>query len=140
VDTWSAGWDNADVTDVVIDGDDAKLYTSVSFAGIEFTSNTVDVTGMTHFRLDMWTASSTALPATFKIKLVDFGDDGVSGGGDDTQHELTYTAPAIASEQWVTLDIPLFNFTSMTSREHVAQLILSGDLGSFYIDNVLFHK
>jgi hypothetical protein len=143
VDTWSAPWDNADVTDTQVDGDDTKLYTNAITAGIEFTSQTVDVSAMTHFRMDLWTASNTALPAVFRIKLVDFGANGIFGGGDDTEHELTLSAvstPAIASEQWVTLDIPLFNFTSMTGRGHVAQLILSGDLGSFYIDNVMFHK
>jgi hypothetical protein len=36
VDTWSASWDDADVEDVIIEGSDLKLYTNVSFAGIEF--------------------------------------------------------------------------------------------------------
>ena len=92
VDTWSAVWDQADVADIQIAGNDTKLYTNLVFAGIEFISQTVDATSMTHFRMDIWTPDPTALPAVFKIKLVDFGANGIFGGGDDVEHELTFNA------------------------------------------------
>jgi hypothetical protein len=79
----------------------------------------------------------------FKIKLVDFGADGAFEGGDDVEHELTLTAdstPAIATGSWVTLNIPLTEFTGLTTRGHLAQLIISGDPNTVYVDNVLFHK
>ena len=142
VDTWSAGWDQADVTDIQIAGDDVKLYEYLNYAGIEFTSTTVDATAMTHFRLDFWTPDATDLPAVFKIKLVDFGADGV-WGGDDVEHELfidaNYSTP-LQSETWVTFDLPLTEFPGLTTRGHVAQLIISGDPNTVYIDNVLFHQ
>jgi hypothetical protein len=143
VDTWSADWDQADVADVQIAGNDTKLYTNLVFAGIEFISQTVDATSMTHFRLDIWTPDPTALPAIFKIKLVDFGNDGVFGGGDDVEHELTLNAnsiPPLATGNWVSFDIPLTNFTGLTTKGHLAQLIISGDPNTVYIDNILFHK
>lgn len=143
VDTWSASWDQADIADVKIAGNDTKLYTNLVFAGIEFINQTVDATAMTHFRMDIWTPDPTALPAVFKIKLVDFGANGVFGGGDDVEHELTFNAsstPPLATGNWVSLDIPLTNFTGLTTKGHLAQLIISGNPNTVYVDNVLFHK
>jgi hypothetical protein len=143
VDTWSASWDQADVADVQIEGNDTKLYTNLVFAGIEFINQTVDATSMTHFRMDIWTPDPTALPAVFKIKLVDFGANGTFGGGDDVEHELTLNAnstPPLTTSEWVSFDIPLSNFTGLTTKGHLAQLIISGDPNTVYVDNILFHK
>jgi len=143
VDTWSADWDNADVMDVQIAGDDVKKYSNFVFAGIEFTSETIDATDMTHFHMDIWTPDPTAEPAVFKVQLVDFGADGAFGGGDDVNHELTFsssTTPAIASETWVSLDIPLASFTGLTTKEHLAQIVLVSDPNTVYVDNVYFYR
>jgi hypothetical protein len=143
VDTWSAVWDQADVADVQIAGNDTKLYTNLVFAGIEFISQTVDATTMTHFYMDIWTPDPTALPAVFKIKLVDFGANGTFGGGDDKEHELTFNAsstPPLVTGNWIRFDIPLANFTGLTTKGHLAQLIISGDPNTIYVDNILFHK
>ena len=91
---------------------------------------------MTHLRIDAWTANIT----TLKIKLVDFGADMAYAGGDDSEHELSFV-PIL--EQWNTYDIPLSNFTSLNSTQHIAQLIISGSpasSGVVYIDNVLFRN
>jgi hypothetical protein len=143
IDTWSATWDQADVADIQVAGNDTKLYTNLVFAGIEFISQTIDATTMTNFRMDIWTPDPTALPAVFKIKLVDFGANGVFGGGDDVEHELTINAnstPPLATGEWVSFDIPLSEFTGLTTRAHLAQLIISGNPNTVYIDNILFHK
>ncbi|MBW6513196.1 MAG: cadherin-like beta sandwich domain-containing protein [Candidatus Syntrophosphaera sp.] len=142
VDTWSAGWDMADVADVQIAGNDTKLYTNLVYAGIEFTSQTINATAMTHFHMDIWTPDPTALPAAFRIKLVDFGANGVWGGGDDVEHELSFNAdsiPPLVSENWISFDIPLANFINLTTTGHLAQLIISGDPNTVYVDNVYFY-
>ena len=143
VDTWSADWDQANVADVQVLGDDVKLYTSLVFAGIEFTSQTIDASEMTHFHMDIWTPDATATPAIFKIKLVDFGADGVWSGGDDVEHELTFdatTIPPLQTEAWVSFDIPMSDFTALVTTGHLAQLIISGDLSTVYVDNIYFHN
>ncbi|MBN2830203.1 MAG: T9SS type A sorting domain-containing protein [Candidatus Cloacimonetes bacterium] len=137
VDTWSAEWDNANVSDVQIDGDDVKLYTGLTFAGIEFTSSTIDASGMSYFHMDFWTPDPTAAPAIFKIKLVDFGADGV-WGNDDVEHEIEFDETTLATESWVSFNIPLTDFTGLTTTSHIAQLIISGDPNTVYIDNVFF--
>ncbi len=141
VDTWSAVWDQAEVADVQVAGDDAKLYTGLAFAGIEFTSQTVDASAMENFHLDVWTPNPSP---SLRIKLVDFGADGAFGGGDDVEHEITLdesTTPALASESWVGIDVPLSEFAGLTTKSNLAQLIISGDLSpsTLYVDNVYFY-
>ena len=143
VDTWSASWDQSDVEDVAIAGNAAKKYTNVVFTGIEFTSAPIDATSMTHFRIDLWTAAPIADPVAFGVILVDFGADGVFGGGDDTQGRVAFTAttsPALANGTWITLDIPLSQFAGLNGRTKIAQLVLDGGLSAYHIDNVLFHR
>ncbi|MFO7896904.1 MAG: T9SS type A sorting domain-containing protein [Candidatus Cloacimonadales bacterium] len=141
VDTWSADWDQADLQDIQIAGNDTKLYTNLVYAGIEFTSQTIDASEMTHFHLDIWTPDNTAAPAVFKIKLVDFGENGVwDGGGDDVEHELTFDENTLSSNQWVSFDIPLSDFVDLVTTGHLAQLIISGDPNTVYVDNVYFHN
>lgn len=137
VDTWSAGWDNADVAEESIGGDVVKVYTNLAFAGIEFHNPgpSIDATDMTHFHMDVWNANSTE----FKIKLVDFG----GANGSTTEHELVFNAsstPALQSQSWQSFDIPLSDFVGLTSRADLSQLIIVGTNSKVYVDNVYFHK
>lgn len=139
VDTWSASWDVANVADVTLGADRVKKYTELVYAGIEFTTSTVNASAMTAFHADVWVPRGN----TFKVKLVDFGADGTFGGGDDSEHELTFnasTTPALVPRGWTSLEIPLSSFTNLTNRGHLAQLIVSGDTGTAYLANVYFHR
>ncbi len=140
VDTWSAPWDLADVEDELVGADNVKLYTNLVFAGIEFTSQTIDATSLTHFHMDIWTPDDTSAPSEFKVKLVDFGADGSWGGGDDVEHELVFGETTMNTEMWVSLDIPLTDFINLTTTGHLAQLIISGTPNTVYIDNVYFYN
>ena len=135
VDTWMAPWSMAQVIDLQITGNDTKRYDALNFAGVEMLGNNIlDVSSMTHFRVDFWTPNMSE----FKVKLVDFGADGQYAGGDDSESELSYALP---TETWHSLEIPLSSFTQLNSTTHIAQLIFSGTpsgSGTVYIDNVLF--
>lgn len=135
VDFWQAPWSQAQVTDLQIQGNDTKRYSAVNFAGIEtLGGNQLDLTNMTHFRLDYWTANMNP----FKVKLVDFGANGQYAGGDDSESELSFQPIA---QTWNTLEIPLSQFSNLNSLSHFSQLILSGEpagSGIVFIDNVLF--
>ena len=139
VDTWSASWDAADVADVKVAGNDVKKYSSLVYAGVECTTSPINASAMTAFHMDVWLPKGT----TFKVKLVDFGANGIFGGGDDSEQELSFNAtstPAIALGSWFELELPLSSFTALLSRAHLAQMIISGDAGTVYLDNVYFHK
>jgi hypothetical protein len=120
-----------------ISGNATKKYSALNFVGIEATSTPINATAMTHFHTDVWSSDFTQ----FKIKLVDFGANGAFGGGDDVEHEITVNSPAQGS--WVSLDIPLSQFTGLTTRAHIAQLIYVGAPSgntTVYVDNVYFHN
>jgi hypothetical protein len=135
VDTWQAPWSQAQVTDLQIQGNDTKRYSSVNFAGIETVGpNILNLSDMTHFRIDYWTANMDP----FKVKLVDFGANGQYAGGDDSESELSFQPTA---QIWNTLEIPLTQFSNLNSLAHFAQLILSGEpagSGVVFVDNILF--
>ncbi len=141
IDTWNTRWEfsTAEDTELQIDGDDVRRYKQLNFVGIEFSSATIDASQMTHFHIDVWTPDPIDPPAAFKILLIDFGADGNFGGGDDTSHELSFTNPTIRSESWFSLDIPLSSFSGLRNRANMAQMVLSGDLPTVFIDNVYFH-
>ena len=132
IDTWSAEWDQADLAEIEIAGNPVKLYTSLTFAGIDFSSQTIDASGMTHFHFDMWTPDPTVTSA-FLVKLVDFGANGVWEGpfvDDDTEHISTLTAasnPPLETGKWISYELALADMTALAATEHIAQLIISGD-------------
>jgi hypothetical protein len=141
VDTWKTDWSNVGSYDEIdLSGNMVKKYTDLGFVGIETVQTQVNASEMTHINMDVWTSNATE----FKIKLVDFGatggysGDGGDGQGDDTEHEVTTTP---AQGEWVTLSIPLSDFTGLTAKSNIAQMIISGapyqEL-DIYIDNVYF--
>lgn len=133
VDTWSAPWDVAEVSDVQVAGNDTKKYTGLNFAGVEFTSNTIDATTMDYYHVDIWTPDAT----TFSVKLVDFGANGAFGGGDDTESQLDFVP---AKSGWVSYDLKLSDFTGLASRAHLAQMLFLGSNSTLYVDNVYFYN
>jgi Secretion system C-terminal sorting domain len=136
VDTWQTSWSQGTLTDVLIAGDDTKKYTSVNFVGVETVANQINASSMLYFHVDLWTPNMT----TFKVKLVDFGADAGFGGGDDTEHELSFT-PTLSG--WNSYEIALADFTGLVNKNHIAQLIFSGtpsNSGTAFIDNVYFHN
>jgi len=136
VDTWRTDWSDGVFQEVIIDGSPTLKYSSLNFVGIETVgANLIDATEMTYFHLDMWTPDAN----DFKVKLVDFGADAAYGGGDDSEHEITFAAPA--TETWISYDIPLSDFTSLLHRNHLAQLIfVKAPLGTIFLDNIFFYK
>ena len=138
VDTWRTEWSNATLEDIQIAGNDTKKYTALDFVGVETVGgNLIDASSMTHIHMDVWTPDMT----TVRIKLVDFGNDAAFDGGDDSEHELVFENPS--QGQWISYDIPLSDFTGLTSSVHMAQYILSGlpsGGGTLYVDNVYFYK
>ena len=133
VSSWRSEWSTSVLTDIQINGNDTKFYADADFVGVEFyDEDAVDASGMDAFHLDFWSLNAT----TFRIKLVDLG-------GAPTEAEIVIED--IPQNEWVSIDIPMSNFTDagMTSISSIQQLIFSGlPVGTFdfFIDNVYFYK
>ncbi|HMP13418.1 MAG TPA: T9SS type A sorting domain-containing protein [Saprospiraceae bacterium] len=137
VDTWRTSWSSATFEDITVQGNATKKYSQLDFVGIETVANQLNINEMTHFHIDVWSADFTF----FGIKLVDFGADGAFGGGDDVEHQVNFTTPARG--QWLSLDIPLSEFTGLTTKANLAQYILVGQptgANTIYVDNLYFFK
>ncbi len=140
MDTWNPFWEFSTTLnqDLLIDGNDVKLYTKLNFVGIEFLTAPINASEMTHFNIDIWTPDPTDPPAAFNILLVDLGPDGTIGGEDNSSHEVSVTSPTLKTGEWVTISIPLSDFVGLSSRAQLGQLVLSGDPNTVYVDNVYF--
>ena len=104
-------------------------------------------------------------PAQFRLKLVDYGADGVYSGVhavqdeteavgvaqavpgfmgtrrmDDVEHEVIITPPTLVTGRWVGIDVPLADFDQLATREHLAQILISGDLENVYVDNIYLYR
>lgn len=134
--TWSADWDMADVFDDVIDENNAKRYSIEAYAGIDFSASVIDLSGMSNIHLDLWVPADHV--GLLNLKLVDFGDDGVYGGGDDVEHELSL--PELIPGEWNSIDLPLSDFTGLITRKHLAQILIIGNAEILYLDNLYFYS
>jgi hypothetical protein len=136
VDTWRTSWSAATLTDMKIGSDDIKKYSGLDYVGIETVTNQLNISAMDMFEFDVWTPNST----TLKFKLVDFGADGAFGGGDDKEHELSVTPTLNA---WNHIAVPISDFTGLTTKANIAQLIFASvpsGTSIIYVDNVMFSK
>ena len=134
-------WQTTVSNDFVVNEDNILNYTIFNFVGIEFSSPTVNATSMTHFHLDAFIPGTIAPGRQLRVLLVDFGADGVFGGGDDTRHSTTFVVPFLETKKWLSVDIPFSAMPGLTSRSNIAQIILEGGDGSIiYVDNIYFYK
>lgn len=134
VDTWRAPWSVANFTDHTMpdaNGSIVKKYSSLNYAGVEFFNPPIDATGMTHLHLDLWTPDATK----FSVKLVSFTPT--------VEFEVFFTNAVITQRNWVSLDIPLSQFTGVDLTDLRQLLFVNNaggvELGTFYIDNVYFY-
>ena len=104
-------------------------------------------------------------PTQFRLKLVDYGADGVYSGReteepagwlqaagnalmgivtveaiDDVEGEVIILAPTLVTGNWVSLDVPLAEFDGLATREHLSRILLSGDLTEVYFDNLYLYR
>lgn len=134
-------WQTTVSADFTVNGDNILHYTIFNFVGIEFSSPTVNAGNMTHFHADFYFPSPIAPGRQLRVLIVDFGADGAFGGGDDTRHSTTFTAPTLVSQNWVSIDIPFSAMPGLLSRSNLAQIIFEGgDNTSLYVDNIYFYR
>jgi len=150
VDSFSPEWDDASVSDLKIDGDDVKVYnipTQLDVAVIDFATQLIDATSMTHIHIDIWAPQGTASTPFFGFGLFSFGPDGVFSGQpppipDDSQAVVAVVQPELVFGQWLSLDIPLTQFTStgLDETANLAQIILRSDAVQLIVDNIYFYN
>ena len=132
VETWSTGWSssNHSYTELQIAGNDTKKYELFHFAGVEFIGAPVDATVYGFMHIDIL---CPAAGKSLQIRLVDFNAP---------NSEATVTK-ATTQNVWVSYDIPITDFATLTNKSKISQILFlvdAGQTGTFFIDNVYFYK
>jgi len=140
LDALSAGFDDSDVSEVMIDGNATLEIDFTNFIGIDFSSNKKDASTMTRFHMDFWTASDDLVGKVFNSKFSQWGGT----GGEVSAFELpinTGTSPAIVSGSWVSIDVPISDWTNAPqTRDDIAQFLITSNLDTVYVDNIYLYK
>jgi hypothetical protein len=138
VDAWSAPWDDSDVEDVVVAGDDVKKITFTNFLGVDFATNPFDASEMTHFHMDYWTDETDLTGKVLNPKW----SNHQGGNGETNAFDLTNPVPAGSTEQWVSVDVPLSDFAEVNGgdKSAFAQFLLTSNLGVVYVDNIYLYN
>ncbi len=141
IDTWNAPRESSTTEEffIQVEGDDVIRYSNLNFARVEFSTSPVDISNMSTLHIDIWTPDPISERSEFEVLLIDFGANGVFSGGDDSSHEITISSSSLSSENWISLEIPLSDFTGLSSTTNLAQMVLSATLSNLYIDNVYFY-
>lgn len=142
VDFFNGFWEPFQTTesaDFVINGDSILNYTNFNFVGNQFANPTVDATGTPNLHLNMYIPGEVPANLDFLISIVNFGPDGVEGGGDDTRQQVFFKASDFEANTWATLEIPI----TLTDKSKLGLLIYenvnASTLRNFYLDNIYFY-
>lgn len=113
-------------------------YKNINLKGKNLSKFNMNVLGLESNIIDLWTTDNNQL----RVKLVDFGNNNVYQGGDDSETEINIVH---TPNQWNSLDIDLLEFTNVTK---VSQLIMSSVKSTLdtnlipsdiYLGNVYFY-
>lgn len=136
------------ITDTVIvtdSGDTSKKVTDADSVTITL-PGTLDASTMSALHVSVWRSQPSA---DLNVKLVDYGPDGVVGGSDDTEHELTFNSAnsnKISGGQWTDLSISLADLTDLASTANIGEIVISSQNNgnasgeTLYLDNIFFSK
>ena len=141
VDQWNPSWGApSEMDDYAVAGNAVKMFSALTYAGIDFANHTLDVTGMTHLHVDVFAPAGS----DFKVKIVAFDGDVDAGGALVEQIELSFdetTTPAFTAGAWSSLEIPLADYGFSASLDHIAQLVIStADARLVLVDNIYWHR
>ncbi|MGB7842530.1 MAG: hypothetical protein WBL21_07055, partial [Salinimicrobium sp.] len=126
-------------------------YDNLNFVATSFTNPTVNASQMTHFHVDIRIDESIDQGDAIIFELIDFGPDGVFGGGDDTGGAITYISGQLESGTWISFDIPLTDFSDPTGggltglvngdKANLAQIVFaSAGISVLSVDNIYFYN
>lgn len=143
VDFYNGFWEPFQTTlsaDFDVNGNNILNYTNFNFVGHQFANPTLDITNTTNLHINMYIPTNIPANLDFLISVVDFGADGVDGGGDDTRQQIFFNGSDFTADTWSTLEIPI----TLANKRNIGLIIFENINGSslrnFYLDNVYFYN
>lgn len=119
------------------DGNEVRVIQN-SYTGYEIQPESFDASTYKRLHLSVYSDGAPAGATSFRVKLVDFGSNGVYGGGDDTEFELQL--PISVQGTWIPFTISVPYFAWNMNIDEIRQVLLTPTpIGStFYVDNIYF--
>ncbi|MEQ8238169.1 MAG: hypothetical protein RIA69_03105 [Cyclobacteriaceae bacterium] len=124
-------------------GNNMISYSNFNFVGNQFANPTVDASEMTHLHMNMLIPNEIPADLDFLVTVVNFGADGVEGGGDDNREQLFFFADDFEADTWATLEVPL----TLSPRSNLGLIIYeninnptTSEIDNFFLDNIYFYK
>ncbi|MHA7831240.1 MAG: Ig-like domain-containing protein [Flagellimonas sp.] len=122
-----------------LNGDRIINYTDLNFVGIGFFDDVapINATEMTTLHVDI-KVNETIQPGDFiRLQLLNS-----VGGSNETSGSVTFDANTFTTNQWVSLDIPLADFTGLGNRTQLGLLFFITDstISDIFVDNIYFYR
>jgi hypothetical protein len=107
------------------------------FLGTQLNS-VVDATEMTNFHMDLWIVDDFAAGQILNPKW----SNHTGGAGETNAFEYTNPIGATDAKQWISIDIPITDFTGDDTRADLTQFLLAvaSTIDVAYVDNIYFYK
>ena len=122
-----------------LNGDRIINYTDLNFVGIGFFDDVapINATEMTTLHVDI-KVNETLQPGDFiRLQLLN-----AVGGSNETSGSVSFDANTFTTNQWVSLDIPLADFTGLGNRTQLGLLFFITDstISDIFVDNIYFYR
>ncbi|NLP57099.1 PKD domain protein [Lutibacter sp. B1] len=131
VNEWNPGWGQSTVlSSFDVDGDNILKYDYLNYTGIVTDyDNPTDLSTMEYIHFDYWTNDAESIG--FKIVNTNQAD-----GSPEKESEITISE--ITEGEWVSVEIPLTDFT--TNMSEITQMLFVSNGVTVFIDNLYFYK
>ncbi|MFI1772600.1 Ig-like domain-containing protein [Thalassobellus citreus] len=113
-------------------------YTLLNFVGIGMFLDvpTINATAMTHLHVDINVQEAIDSGDFINLQLLN------QVGPSQTSGTVRIDGSQLTTDQWVSLDVPLADFTGLGSRNEIGLLFFISDttISNIYVDNIYFYK
>lgn len=121
-----------------LSGDRIINYTALNFVGVGFFLNVspVDASEMTTLHVDIKVNEAISPGDFIRLQLIN------SVANNETSGSFTVGSDVLESDQWVSLDIPLDNFSGLVDRSQLGLLFFISDstISDIFVDNIYFYR
>lgn len=123
--------------DIIINGNGIINYTDLNFVGIGTFLDvpSIDATEMTHFHVDINVREEIERGDFIRLQLIN------SVGNGETSGVFTIDSNTLKQGEWVSLDIPLNNFSGLSDRSQLGLIFFISDetISNIFVDNIYYY-
>ena len=124
--------------DIYINNDNVINYTDLNFVAIGTFLDVapINTNDMTHIHVDINVQEAIQSGDFIKLQLHN------DVGGTETFAFVTIDGSQLASNEWVSLDIPLNDFSGLAARNEIGLIFFISDatISNIYVDNVYYYR